>query len=103
MRMSHLSTTANHRQRTTTALEKSQVVLSVLEGRYSPSEAASICGKHVDTIHRWKASFLAGGHAWLANERSSPTSIEAAELERLRRRLVDLERQLEIAKKARRS
>jgi transposase len=103
MSMSRLTPTTNHTQRITTPLEKSLVVLSVLEGRYSPSEAASICGKHVDTIHRWKALFLEGGRAWLANERSSPTSIEAAELERLRRRLLDLEGQFEIAKKARRS
>ena len=60
--------------------EKVRVVLSVLAGDCSASEAAQLSGVSEQSIHNWKRAFIAGGQAAF-ERRARPRSSREVELE----------------------
>ena len=77
---------------------KAQVVLEVLTGVRSASEACQHYQLKPDLVSRWKAQFLEGAATIFAKESQiDPAGARIAELERLLGRLT---LELEVAKKA---
>lgn len=61
--------------------EKMRVVLSVLSGEQSASEAARKAGVAEQTAHNWKRAFLESGRQGLVSGAASRRSSREAELE----------------------
>lgn len=86
------------KQRTYSSEFKAKVVLEVLSGKRSPSEARRAHKIHSSVLCRWKNEFVKQAHrAFEGKEATDENSQRIAELERMIGRLT---MELEVAKKA---
>ena len=86
------------KQRTYSSEFKAKVVLEVLSGKRSPSEACRAHKVHSSVLCRWKNEFLKQAHrAFESKETTDESAERIAELERMLGRLT---MELEVAKKA---
>lgn len=77
---------------------KAKVVLEIVSGQRSPTEASRAHKVHLSVLCRWKNEFLKQAHrAFEGKESNDEASEKVAELERMIGRLV---MELEVAKKA---